>query len=59
MTKPMISRMTPRVLTLIPGTSVSTANAMMAPSTIRKMPSPMLIVSPPSIRPPTAMLPDL
>jgi hypothetical protein len=28
---------------LIPGTSVWTANARMAPSTIRKMPTPMVI----------------
>ena len=42
-TKPMSNRMIPREFTLIPGTSVWTANARMAPSTIRKMPTPMVI----------------
>jgi hypothetical protein len=47
-TAPVTIRMTPSVLTLIPGTSVSIANARMAPSTIRKMPTPMLILHRPS-----------
>jgi hypothetical protein len=47
-TAPVTIRMTPRVLTLIPGTSVSIANARMAPSTIRKIPTPMLILHHPS-----------
>jgi hypothetical protein len=41
--KPVSSRMIPRVLTLMPGVVASTAKARMAPSTIRKMPTPMLI----------------
>jgi hypothetical protein len=47
-TTPMSNTMTPREFRLIPGTSVSTANARMAPSTIRKMPTPMLILHRPS-----------
>jgi hypothetical protein len=35
--------MIPRVLTLMPGVMASMAKARMAPSTIRKMPTPMLI----------------
>jgi hypothetical protein len=35
---------------LIPGTSVSTAKAKMAPSTIRKMPTPIPILHRPSRR---------
>jgi len=35
--------MIPRVLTLMPGVVASTAKARMAPSAIRKMPTPMLI----------------
>src|SRR4029450_450401 len=55
-TKPMSNRMTPREFTLTPGTSVSTANARMAPSTISKMPTPMPILHRP-IQPPMAKLP--
>jgi hypothetical protein len=41
----MSSRMIPRALTLMPGVVASTAKARMAPNTIRKMPTPMLICS--------------
>src|SRR4029450_1433941 len=46
--KPVSSRMMPRVWTLMPGVVASTAKARMAPSTIRKMPTPMLIFHRPS-----------
>jgi len=46
--KPVSSRMIPRMLTLMPGVVASTAKARMAPSTIRKMPTPMLIFHRPS-----------
>jgi hypothetical protein len=46
----MSSRMIPRVLTLTPGVVASMAKAMMAPSTIRKMPTPRLIFHRPSRR---------
>jgi len=48
--KPVSSRMMPRVLTLMLGVVASTAKARMAPSTIRKMPTPMLIFHRPSRR---------
>jgi len=43
-TRPVSRRMIPRVLTLMPGVVASMAEARMAPSTIRKMPTPMLII---------------